>query len=125
MLTYVTRRVLYSIPVVLVASFLLFAFVRAPFDPTAHIRSSETRAVVHRARDASVLVRPAAHPVPGRRPEERVESPGTRVLFDRPAQGWRLRHQPRLRAPPRPAGDDAHRADRRRLGAIPARRDAG
>src|SRR5437868_3099663 len=44
MLTYVTRRVLYSIPVVLVASFLLFAFVRATFDPTAHIRSSKTAA---------------------------------------------------------------------------------
>ena len=28
MLTYITRRVLYSIPVVLIASFLLFAFVR-------------------------------------------------------------------------------------------------
>jgi peptide/nickel transport system permease protein len=44
MLTYITRRVLYSIPVVLVASFLLFAFVRATFDPTAHLRSSRTAA---------------------------------------------------------------------------------
>jgi peptide/nickel transport system permease protein len=44
MLTYVTRRVLYSIPVVLIASFLLFAFVRATFDPTAHLRSSRTAA---------------------------------------------------------------------------------
>src|SRR6202047_1262903 len=44
MLTYITRRVLYSIPVVLIASFLLFAFVRATFDPTAHLRSSRTAA---------------------------------------------------------------------------------
>ena len=33
MLTYITRRVLYSIPVVLIASFLLFAFVRATMKP--------------------------------------------------------------------------------------------
>ncbi|MBV8952169.1 MAG: ABC transporter permease, partial [Actinobacteria bacterium] len=44
MLTYITRRVLYAVPVVLVASFLLFAFVRATFDPTAHLRSSHTAA---------------------------------------------------------------------------------
>jgi peptide/nickel transport system permease protein len=44
MLTYITRRVLYTIPVVLIASFLLFAFVRATFDPTAHLRSSRTAA---------------------------------------------------------------------------------
>src|SRR5690242_14044867 len=44
MLTYITRRVLYSVPVILVASFLLFAFVRATFDPTAHLRASRTAA---------------------------------------------------------------------------------
>ncbi len=44
MLTYITRRVLYSIPVIFVASFLLFAFVRATFDPTAHLRASRTAA---------------------------------------------------------------------------------
>ena len=37
MLTYISRRVLYSIPVILVASFLLFGFVRATFDPTAKL----------------------------------------------------------------------------------------
>jgi len=38
MLTYVSRRVLYSIPVILVASFLLFWFVRGSFDPCAKVR---------------------------------------------------------------------------------------
>jgi peptide/nickel transport system permease protein len=38
MLTYVSRRVLYSIPVILVASFLLFWFVRGTFDPCAKVR---------------------------------------------------------------------------------------
>lgn len=40
MLTYVTRRVLYSIPVILVATFLLFWFVRDTFDPCARLRAS-------------------------------------------------------------------------------------
>lgn len=40
MLTYSIRRVLYSIPVLLVASFLLFAFVRTTFDPTARLGAS-------------------------------------------------------------------------------------
>ena len=35
MLTYVIRRVLYSIPVILLATFLLFCMVRVTFDPTA------------------------------------------------------------------------------------------
>jgi peptide/nickel transport system permease protein len=43
-LSYVGRRVLYSIPVILVASFLTFAFVRATFDPTAKLRQSRTAA---------------------------------------------------------------------------------
>lgn len=42
MLSYIGRRVLYSIPVILVASFLTFAFVRATFDPTAKLRQSRT-----------------------------------------------------------------------------------
>jgi len=42
MLSYVGRRLLYSIPVILVASFLTFAFVRATFDPTAKLRQSGT-----------------------------------------------------------------------------------
>lgn len=48
MTNYVVRRVLYSIPVILIASFLLFAFVRATFDPTAKLRSSKTAAQVIR-----------------------------------------------------------------------------
>jgi peptide/nickel transport system permease protein len=41
MLTYILRRVLYSIPVVLVASFLLLWGVRATFDPCAQLRTSQ------------------------------------------------------------------------------------
>ncbi|HVV36082.1 MAG TPA: ABC transporter permease [Acidimicrobiales bacterium] len=40
MLTYSVRRVAYSIPVLLLASFLLFAFVRTTFDPTARLAAS-------------------------------------------------------------------------------------
>lgn len=39
MLNFLGRRILYTIPVVLIASFLLFVFVRATFDPTAKLRS--------------------------------------------------------------------------------------
>lgn len=39
MLAYVLRRILISIPVVIVASFVLFAFVRETFDPTARLRT--------------------------------------------------------------------------------------
>ena len=38
MLVYVLRRILISIPVVLIASFVLFVFVRETFDPTARLR---------------------------------------------------------------------------------------
>lgn len=40
MVTYILRRILYSIPVVLVASFLLLWGVRATFDPCAQLRTS-------------------------------------------------------------------------------------
>jgi peptide/nickel transport system permease protein len=40
MLTYSIRRVAYSVPVLLIASFLLFAFVRTTFDPTARLAAS-------------------------------------------------------------------------------------
>jgi peptide/nickel transport system permease protein len=40
MVTYILRRILYSIPVVLVASFLLLWGVRATFDPCAALRTS-------------------------------------------------------------------------------------
>ncbi len=39
--TYISRRVLYSIPVILVASFLLLWSVRATFDPCAQFRTSQ------------------------------------------------------------------------------------
>ena len=41
MATYILRRVLYSIPVILVASFLLLWSVRATFDPCAQFRTSQ------------------------------------------------------------------------------------
>lgn len=48
MLPYVLRRIAISIPVVLIASFLLFAFVRETFDPTARLRN---------VRDPNVIAR--------------------------------------------------------------------
>jgi peptide/nickel transport system permease protein len=50
MVAYVARRVAYSIPVLLVASFLLFAFVRATFDPTARLASSRDPNAIARER---------------------------------------------------------------------------
>lgn len=41
MITFITRRVLYSIPVILVASFVLFWAVRATFDPLAKLRLAQ------------------------------------------------------------------------------------
>lgn len=41
MLTFITRRVLYSIPVILVASFVLFWAVRSTFDPLAKLRLAQ------------------------------------------------------------------------------------
>ena len=49
MLSYVGRRALYSIPVILVASFLTFTFVRATFDPTTKLRQSREPAAAIRA----------------------------------------------------------------------------
>ena len=43
MLTYIGRRVLYSIPVILIATFFAFWAVRTTFDPTAHIETVYTR----------------------------------------------------------------------------------
>lgn len=48
MFVYVFRRVLISIPVVLLASFLLFAFVRETFDPTARLRNVRDPEVIAR-----------------------------------------------------------------------------
>lgn len=41
MLTYISRRLLFSIPVILVASFLLFWMVRSTFDPCVKMRASK------------------------------------------------------------------------------------
>lgn len=51
MLTFVARRVLYSIPVLIVASFLLFCIVRVTFDPTASLRMSRDVGAVERERE--------------------------------------------------------------------------
>jgi peptide/nickel transport system permease protein len=58
MLSYVGRRLLFSIPVLLVASFLLFAFVRVTFDPTARLRGSRDVTAVQRAREELGLNKP-------------------------------------------------------------------
>jgi peptide/nickel transport system permease protein len=55
---YVARRLAYSIPVLLIASFLLFAFVRATFDPTARLRSSRDPDAIQRERDRLGLDKP-------------------------------------------------------------------
>jgi peptide/nickel transport system permease protein len=55
---YVARRLAYSIPVLLIASFLLFAFVRATFDPTARLRASRDPNAVQRERERLGLDQP-------------------------------------------------------------------
>jgi peptide/nickel transport system permease protein len=49
-LTYVARRLLYSIPVILIASMLVFVFVRETTDPTARLRASRDKEAVVRER---------------------------------------------------------------------------
>src|SRR4051812_28334250 len=51
MLTYAIRRMMYTIPVLLIAPFLLFAFVRATFDPTARLAASRDPQVQVRERE--------------------------------------------------------------------------
>src|SRR5690242_899229 len=51
MLTYVIRRVLYSLLVLLVASFFVFWATRSTFDPTARLRASRDKTVVQRERE--------------------------------------------------------------------------
>jgi len=58
MLSYVARRILFSIPVLLIASFLLFTAVRATFDPTARLRASRDPEAVQRARAELGLDKP-------------------------------------------------------------------
>lgn len=58
MLAYVARRILLSIPVFLIASFLLFVFVRATFDPTARLAQSRDALTVERERERLGLNEP-------------------------------------------------------------------
>ncbi len=48
--TFVARRVAYSIPVLLVASILVFVFVRQTTDPLARLRASRDHSVIQRER---------------------------------------------------------------------------
>jgi peptide/nickel transport system permease protein len=51
MLTYISRRVLYSIPVIVVATLILFVAVRQTFDPCARARASKDPTSVERCRE--------------------------------------------------------------------------
>jgi len=46
MLTYITRRALYSIPVLIISTFLIFSFVSLAGDPTANIRQNPQFSVI-------------------------------------------------------------------------------
>jgi len=46
MLTYITRRALYSIPVLIISTFLIFSFVSLAGDPTANIRANPQFSVI-------------------------------------------------------------------------------
>jgi peptide/nickel transport system permease protein len=46
MVTYITRRILYSIPVMIISTFLIFTFVSLAGDPTANIRANPQFSVV-------------------------------------------------------------------------------
>jgi peptide/nickel transport system permease protein len=48
MVSYVLRRLAYSVPIVLIASFVLFVAVRAAFDPLVKLRQSRDPAVLAR-----------------------------------------------------------------------------
>ena len=64
MLNFLARRILYTIPVVLIASFLLFVFVRATFDPTAKLRAGRADAgAVAREKERLGLDQPGRRPV--------------------------------------------------------------
>lgn len=58
MATYISRRVLYSIPVILVASFLLFFMVRETYDPCARLRASRDTESIDRCRASLHLDEP-------------------------------------------------------------------
>ena len=44
MLTYILRRIVYSIPVLIIASFFVFWGIRTTYDPTAKLRTSKDAA---------------------------------------------------------------------------------
>ena len=58
MASYAARRALLSIPVLLVASFVLFAFVRSTFDPTVELQLSRDKSAAERIRHEQGLDRP-------------------------------------------------------------------
>ncbi|UYM04239.1 ABC transporter permease [Solicola gregarius] len=58
MIGYVLRRLVYSVPVVLVASFVLFWAVRAAFDPLAKLRQSRDPGLVQRETERLGLDKP-------------------------------------------------------------------
>jgi peptide/nickel transport system permease protein len=58
MLTFVARRIVYSIPVMIIASVLVFVFVRETTDPTAHLRASRDPLAVGRERQRLGLDKP-------------------------------------------------------------------
>jgi len=58
MLQFVVRRVMVSVPVVFVASLLLFLFVRWTYDPTARLRNVRDPGVIKRETERLGLDRP-------------------------------------------------------------------
>ena len=58
MIGYVVRRLVYSVPVVLIASFILFWAVRAAFDPLAKLRQSRDPGLVQRETERLGLDKP-------------------------------------------------------------------
>ena len=60
MFIYVLRRALYSIPVLLIASFLVFCMVRATFDPTAKLSASRDATAARERMKVEPRARPAA-----------------------------------------------------------------
>src|SRR5437660_1098119 len=58
MLTFIARRIAYSIPVLLVASVLVFGFVSATTDPTARLRTSRDPGLIAREKHRLGLDKP-------------------------------------------------------------------
>lgn len=58
MVAYVTRRLLLSVPIILVASFVLFVAVRATFDPLAKLRQAQDPEALQRETERLGLDQP-------------------------------------------------------------------